>query len=108
MRPVVWSRTQDQRLTELVGRVPAAKIAEVLGRTTGQVHRRVKTLGLKGHIRGEDHWAAVLSDPQAKAVGILFDAGVSIKDIHTLLNDRVAVSYGNVLEVCHCLTRTGV
>lgn len=78
----------------------------VLGRTPSAVKNKLRRMGLRNHQKGQYHHRARLTDEQARAVGVLYDAGFTPASIHKLLSQPVDVTYHNVYGICTCLTRT--
>ena len=76
-----WTPAEDRELARLAGTIPAEDIGRILGRPKGGVHHRIKRLGLKGHLHGEPHWCAKISNLQAAMIGALCDAGFTPLEI---------------------------
>lgn len=101
----LWTREEDRLLKELAGKRTALSIAQLLGRPKNGVHHRINKLGLSGHIRGEHHWAAKLSDDMAEMIGALADAGFEPKKIELLVKSSHDVSYSTILGICSARCR---
>lgn len=89
-----WTRDEEKVVRELAGRKTAAEIALILDRPVNGVHHRIKKLGLRGHIHGEHHWNAKVTQLQADMIGVLRDAGFTatqIKDEFNLELSKAAI-----------------
>lgn len=100
-----WTRTEDNLLRDLAGKVPAGQISLVLGRPKAGVSHRIKKLGLSGFISGQWHWNAKVSNLKVSMIGALYDAGYTPAEIHRFLTEKVDVSRNHVSEICQCRQR---
>lgn len=88
----LWSAAEDATLRELAGVMPANQIAEMLGRPKGGVHHRIKALGLKGHLHGENHWCAKIDRLKASMIGTLRDHGFTAREIKAAFNLEISAT----------------
>lgn len=95
-----WSPEEDQLLKELAGKLSAAEIGTVLGRTVFAVRCRIQKLGLDGRLSGEAHWASKIPNLVAGMIGVLHDGGYTPKEIQVVLKEQHDVTYRYVHSIC--------
>lgn len=95
----LWTTTQDKRLREMAGEFPASEIARVIGRSQKAVHYRMKVLGLDGRLHGERHWAAKLTELQARMIRTLRTNGFSNREIKAALGAGLDVSLSSIQSI---------
>lgn len=100
-----WTREEDACLRKLAGIHTAEEIGLILKRPKNGVHHRISKLGLYGHIHGEAHWKAKLSNLKAGMVGCLHDGGYTVTEIYRFLTEEVVISKQTVESICNQRTR---
>lgn len=95
----LWTTTQDKKLREMAGKFPASEIARVIGRTQKAVNYRIKALGLSGRLYGEAHWAAKITELQARMIRTLRTNGFSNREIKAALGAGFDISMSSIQAI---------